>query len=61
MGQVVYLMGLHLLPQYWLWQDKALFVLFWGLALATFLVGPLYVCKGCPNERCYVGKLWTGV
>jgi len=56
MGQVVYLMGLHLLPQYWLWQDKALFVLFWGLALATFLVGPLYACKGCPNKHCYVGQ-----
>ena len=56
-GQVIYLLGLHLLPQYWLWQDKALFVLFWVLALATFLVGPLHACKGCPNKHCYVGQL----
>ena len=60
-GQVVYLTGLHLLPQYWLWQDKTLFVLFWVLALATFLIGPLYACKGCPNKHCYVDKLWAGV
>ena len=56
-GQAVYFAGLHFLPQYWLWQDKALFVLFWGLALAAFLVGPLCACKGCPNEHCHVGQL----
>jgi hypothetical protein len=56
-GQVIYLLGLHLLPQYWLWQDKVLFALFWVLALATFLAGPLYACKGCPNKRCYVDQL----
>jgi len=56
-GQAVYIAALHLPPQYWLWQHKPLFALFWGLMLATFLVGPLYACKGCPNKHCYVGAL----
>jgi hypothetical protein len=55
-GHAFYIAGLHLLPQYWLWQNKGLFALFWGLALTTFLVGPLYACKGCQNRHCYVGN-----
>jgi hypothetical protein len=51
-GTWLYIIGLHGIPQYWLWQQKALFGLFWGLALATFLVGPLYACKSCQHAYC---------
>lgn len=51
-GTAVYLGGLHLLPQVWLWQYKALFVLFWGLVLITFLVGTLFACPACENRAC---------
>jgi hypothetical protein len=51
-GTLFYLLGLHALPQYWLWQNKVLFALFWILALATFLIGPLHACKICANEYC---------
>ncbi len=56
MGQMFYIAGLQLFPQYWLWQNKVLFALFWGLSLATFLVGPLYACKGCENKYCYLNR-----
>jgi len=51
-GSLFYIAGLHLLPQYWLWQNKARFILFWALALAAFLAGPLYTCKTCANQYC---------
>lgn len=55
-GAFVYITGLHLLPQPKLWQNKALFVLFWVLALATFLVGPLYACKLCEHRHCPMNR-----
>lgn len=56
-GAWLYIIGLHGIPQYWLWQQKALFGLFWGLALATFLVGPLYACKSCQHTYCPLKKM----
>ena len=55
-GSMVYLAGLQLPPQYWLWQDKALFALFWVLSLAVFLIGPLYACRTCKNEYCPLNR-----
>lgn len=56
-GTLLYLVGLHALPQYWLWQDKQSFVVFWTLAFATFVVGPLYACKRCQNTFCPFRRL----
>jgi hypothetical protein len=55
-GSLLYLVGLHALPQYWLWQNSGLFVIFWALAFATFFVGPLHACKGCQNTFCSFRK-----
>lgn len=57
-GALVYIAGLQFFPQYWLWQNKASFVLFWALSLATFLVGPLYACKICEHEHCSLNRKW---
>jgi hypothetical protein len=39
-------------PQVWLWQNKALFVLFW-IAIVTSLLEIFFlVCPKCKNENC---------
>lgn len=51
-GATVYLVGLHALPQYWLWQNKVLFALFWVLSITVFLVLHFAACPTCKNEYC---------
>ncbi len=51
-GTIVYLVGLHALPQYWLWQNKVLFILFWVLSITVFLVLHFAACPTCKNEYC---------
>ena len=51
-GATIYLVGLHALPQYWLWQNKVLFVLFWILSIAVFLILHFAACPTCENEYC---------
>jgi hypothetical protein len=51
-GAVLYLVGLHAPPQYWLWQHKALFALFWALSLGVFVALNFSVCQTCKNQHC---------
>jgi hypothetical protein len=51
-GSVAYLVGLHALPQYWLWQNKVVFALFWVLSAIVFLVLRFAACPMCKNEYC---------
>jgi len=52
MGSVLYLVGLHALPQYWLWRHKALFVLFWALSAGVFVMLHFAACPTCKNRYC---------
>ncbi len=51
-GATIYLLGLHALPQYWLWQNKILFVLFWVLSISVFVVLHFAACPTCKNTHC---------
>ena len=46
------LMALFIFPQFWMWQNKLLFILFWVLFLAGLLEILLLVCRGCGNTKC---------
>ena len=39
-------------PQYWLWQNKTLLIVFWLFLLAALMEVLLFVCRGCGNESC---------
>jgi len=41
-------------PQFWLWQNQSLFILFWVLTIFGLAEILLFVCKGCKNENCPV-------
>jgi len=44
------------IPQYWLWQNKALFVVFWALNI-TVLIGILTrLCTNCENKNCKMNR-----
>lgn len=43
-------------PQYWLWQTKPLFIVFWVLILAAHAEVNLFVCRACDNCRCPIHK-----
>ena len=44
------------LPQYWLWQNKVLFIIFWVLNI-TVLIGILTrLCVQCENEHCKMNR-----
>jgi hypothetical protein len=46
------MMILVLIPQYWLFQNLALFIEFWILMLAAGIVVRTDVCPGCKNLNC---------
>jgi hypothetical protein len=41
-------------PQFWLWQNRPLFIVFWMLTIFGLTEIILFVCKGCKNENCPV-------
>lgn len=41
-------------PQYWLWQTKALFIAFWILIFGAHAEVMTIVCRACENCRCPV-------
>ena len=41
-------------PQFWLWQNRLLFIVFWILSAVALMEILLFVCKGCKNENCPV-------
>ena len=44
-------------PQFWLWQKRSLFILFWILSTFVLLEILLFVCKECKNDNCPVCML----
>jgi hypothetical protein len=59
-GFLLYLVGLHALPQYWLWRHKALFILFWALSLGVFTFLHFSVCTTCINRHCPLNRRARG-
>ena len=51
------LLVLFLFPQYWLWQNTELFVLFWVLTLGAVVEIRLFVCKECRNGICMMSPV----
>jgi len=43
---------IFLFPQYWLWQNKLLFIAFWVSAVIALVEIRLCVCKVCRNDIC---------
>jgi hypothetical protein len=39
-------------PQYWLFQNKYLIIIFWGLMLLAGVIVRTGVCSGCRNTNC---------
>jgi len=53
-GVAVPLAALLIFPQFWLWQNKIMLVIFWSLFIIALTEVKLFVCRGCGNEKCPV-------
>lgn len=47
------------MPQYWLFQKTALFIIFWALVVIAVFEARSYVCTRCQNSFCPASKLKT--
>lgn len=43
---------IFLIPQYWLFKNKILFIIFWIVAIILLLRISVYLCKHCRNFNC---------
>jgi hypothetical protein len=50
------LASIVIFPQYWLWQNRAVLVLFWGLIIIAVAEIRWWVCPGCRNQNCVMGR-----
>lgn len=48
----IFFIGNPLFPQYWLFKDKYLLILFWILWIPTFLGFSLHACRKCEHTVC---------
>jgi hypothetical protein len=44
--------GLVLIPQYWLFKNHSVLILFWIFCALTLVSFPIYYCKRCRNFKC---------
>jgi len=51
-GVLVPMLVMTIFPQFWLWQNKIYFVLFWTLQIIAFIEIKMFVCKQCKNKYC---------
>jgi len=54
---LVVLVALPLFPQYWLFKNNALLILFWVVLITTGLALLLLRCNNCLNKQCPLN--WT--
>ncbi|MCG8643010.1 MAG: hypothetical protein MI862_25015 [Desulfobacterales bacterium] len=45
-----------ILPQYWLWQNKVLFIIFWILNVAVLIGIITRLCGECKNKQCVLNR-----
>ena len=51
-GTAISLIALFGFPQVWLWQNLAMFALFWGLLIIGLVEILFFVCRNCSNTNC---------
>jgi hypothetical protein len=51
-GTAISLIVLFGFPQFWLWQNPAMFVLFWGVLIFSLVEILFFVCRTCNNTNC---------
>ncbi|ODS42727.1 MAG: hypothetical protein MSIBF_05370 [Candidatus Altiarchaeales archaeon IMC4] len=54
LGAAIPLAVMLLFPQFWLWENKILLIIFWLLFLIALAEIKLFVCNGCKNKNCPV-------
>lgn len=47
---------IFLFPQYWLWQNKAILLVFWAVTIMALADIFLRVCRDCRNHNCMLSK-----
>lgn len=45
-----------IMPQYWLWQDKMLFIAYWILNVSVLIGIITRLCVKCENENCKMNR-----
>ena len=56
-GTLVVMMGLILIPQYWLFQDLRLLFVFWLIGIPFLAAFPMYYCKRCRHFGCVFNRV----
>ena len=51
-GTAASLFVLFGLPQFWIWQNRSFFLLFWILLVSGLVEILLFVCRACSNTNC---------
>ena len=51
-GTIVGIAAIISFPQYWLWQQKIVFVVFWVVQIIAVLEVKCFVCGQCENHIC---------
>ena len=51
-GTAMSLIVLFGFPQFWLWQNRAMFALFWGMLIIGLVEITFFVCRTCNNNNC---------
>ena len=52
MGTAISLLVVFGFPQFWLWQNLAIFFVFWGVLIIGLVEILLFVCRTCDNTNC---------
>ena len=60
LSTAVSLAAIIIFPQFWLWQNKTLFLFFWALAIMATIEILLRVCPDCRNHNCVMCKKHDG-
>ena len=47
---------IFIFPQYWLWQNKTVQLIFWGVTIVALAEILLRVCPDCRNQNCMLCK-----
>jgi len=49
---IVIMVGMIVIPQYWLFKNHTLLIMFWILFILISVPFPFYICRRCQNYNC---------
>lgn len=49
---ILILGGLIIIPQYWLFKNQTLLIIFWIFCIPAFAIFPFYFCNRCQHSSC---------